>query len=131
MSLDQVKTDVEELKRTTTTVLSAIGDNAKATRENTTIVNEMLVSMRERDVRDEYRLKEIQNTGEKVDNTSQALTDYKERHRESLTKLERSQANWLGFWVSVNSTWGKMFGVAFVIAFAYALDVDLKALLGK
>lgn len=131
MSLDQVKTDVEELKRTTTTVLSAIGDNAKATRENTTIVNEMLVSMRERDVRDEYRMKEIQVIGEKVDNTSQALADYKERHRESLTKLERTQANWIGFWVSVNSTWGKMFGVAIIIAIAYAVEIDLSRLLGK
>ena len=131
MSLDQVKTDVEELKRTTTTVLSAIGDNAKATRENTTIVNEMLISMRERDVRDEYRMKEIQAIGNKADTTANNLNEYKERHRESLVKLERSQANWAGFWVSVNSTWGKMFGVAIIIAFALAIEIDLSKLLGK
>jgi len=121
----RIKSDVEGLKHSTISVLTAIGESVTAQKENTKMITDLVIELRERDVRDEYRGKEILVLDEKLDSLTNTVENNKAEYVPALTKLIASQLWWDKFWDNANSTWGKFAGVAIILGVAYALNIDL------
>lgn len=121
----QMKTDVEILKSSTSQVLQAIGESVTAQKENSKLINELVIEMKERDVRDEYRAKDLDELKGYISRVDGDVKNYIEIHHDSLEKLSQSQRAKDAFYKSVTSTWGKVFAMLLIAACAYVLGIDL------
>jgi len=134
----RIKSDVESLKASATNVFSAIGEgaaaqreNTKTLKENTILLNELLVAFSKREVRDEYREKEMLSIHEEVKDIKDTVNLNRKEYMAPLERLKRSQGRVDRFWEGATSNWGKMTAFALIISVAYALNIDLSKLLGK
>jgi hypothetical protein len=125
----QLKTDVEILKLSTNQVITALGESTEAQKENTKLIHSLLIEMRERDVRDEYRAKEIDGIKEAIKLTDKNLSGYIKDNRENLGRLSRRYDLKDKFITGITSTWGKIAAGAILIGAAYVLGFDLTKIL--
>jgi hypothetical protein len=125
----QLKTDVEILKASTNQVITALGESTEAQKENTKLIHSLLIEMRERDVRDEYKAKEIDEIKVSIKLTDKSLTRYIEDNKEPLSKLNKHYKRKDQFISGITSTWGKIAAGAILIGAAYVLGFDLTKIL--
>jgi len=125
----QMKVDVEGLKTSTAQVLAAIGKSTEAQEENSKLITELVIEMRERDVRDEYRKKDYDDLKGHMGRIDKTITAYIETHHNSLERLSKNQQARDNFVKSATSAWGKVFAMVFIAAMAYVLGIDLTKVL--
>lgn len=127
--VNQMWTDVEMLKLSTSQVLNAIGESVAAQKENSELINALVIKMTERDVHDEYREKELDELKDYISRVDDDFKTYREDHHDSLEKLSQSQKNkarfYNGVFKGVTSTWGKFFAMILIAACAYVSGIDL------
>lgn len=117
----QIKSDHNLLKDQFSQLVSALHDNTMKT-------GEMLLEMKERDVRDEYKEKEFKALKLAVDSTNIRITDYIEQNEPLLLWAKKKKAFNENVWSNIGSTWGKMAGALIVVAIAAALGLDLSSI---
>ena len=126
-----IKHEVTELKSSVSSVLSAMGESALAIKENTGTMNEMLLELRERDVRDEYNKEKAEALTEKVCKLECHINDYILKHADDLKQVNENHKNKKAFTRTLTSTWAKILALVIVIALATGVEVDISRLMGK
>lgn len=102
-----------------------VSELVKALNSNTEKVGEMLIEMKERDVRDEYREKEHQELKEAIHTTNERIESYIKSKQAIVEWAERRKSLYDSIWSGITSTWGKLTGALIIIAIASALGLDL------
>lgn len=118
----QIKSDHTLLKEQFSQLVTAL-------HENTSKTGEMLLEMKERDVRDEYKEKEFKELKEAVNTTNERITSYIEGNEPLLMWAKKKKEFNENVWSSIGSTWGKMVGALIVIAVAAVLGLDLSSII--
>lgn len=127
MSISQQEAEVIRaeqvfLKEQVTDLVSALKDNTKS-------VGEMLLEMKERDVRDEYREKEFIELKEYIVKIDDKITDYIESKEPIVEWAKRRKEFYDSLVSGITSSWGKLVGAAIIIGVAYVLGMDLSKLI--
>lgn len=117
----QIKSDVTMLKDQFSQLVTAL-------HENTSKTGEMLLEMKERDVRDEYREKEFKELKEAIHEANERITEYIEKKEPLLLWAEKKKEFNDRVWDNISSTWGKMAGALIIIGMASALGLNLSSI---
>lgn len=117
----QIKSDHNMLMNQFTELVSALKDNTAKT-------GEMLLEMKERDVRDEYREKAFVALQGSVSETNKRIDKSIESNEPLLSWVKKKKEFNDSIWSNISSTWGKMVGALLLIALAAALGFDLSSI---
>ncbi len=117
----QIKSDHNMLKDQFSQLVSALHDNTSKT-------GEMLLEMKERDVRDEYKEKEFKELKEAVQATNNRINEYIESKEPYMSWVKKKKEFNDNMFNGITSTWGKMVGALVIIAIAAALGLDLSSI---
>lgn len=117
----QIKSDHNMLKDQFSQLVSALHDNTSKT-------GEMLLEMKERDVRDEYKEKEFKELKEAVQATNDRINQYVESKEPYISWVKKKKEFNDNMFNGITSTWGKMVGALVIIAIAAALGLDLSSI---
>ena len=101
-----------------------------ALNNNTEKVGEMLLEMKERDVREEYREKEYEAMSDRVLFVDAKIDEYIKVKQPIIEWATRRKEFYDSLWGSIRSTWGKMIAVFVIAGVAMALGLDLSAIKG-
>lgn len=117
----QMRADQAFIKEQITHVVEALHQNTK-------VSGEMLIEMRERDVRDEYREKEFSELKEAVKSVDKKIDDYIESEKQVIDWARSRKQFYDSLLKGMTSTWGKMAGALIIIVFFAAIGIDLTKL---
>ena len=118
----QIKSDHSLIKDQFSQLVAAL-------KENTSKTGEMLLEMKERDVRDEYKEKEFKELKDAVNKVDEKITNYIDHHETLLAWTKKKKEFNENVWVNAGSTWGKMVGALIVISIAASLGLDLSSII--
>lgn len=113
----EIRAEHQTLKEEVSKVVSALHENTVTTRE-------MLMEMRERDVRDEYRQKEFEDLKNAVNTVNEKIDNYIENKQPILDWASGNKDFWDGVKSGFQSNTGKFIFVILVFGVAMALGID-------
>lgn len=114
----QIRADHASLKEEVSKVVTALHENTVTTRE-------MLLEMRERDVRDEYREKEFAELKEAIKTTNAQIAEYIKDKEPYLEWAKKRKEFNEALFAGITSTWGKFAGALIIVAIAAILGLDI------
>lgn len=120
----QIRGEQAFLKESINNLVSAIHDNTQR-------VGEMLVEMKERDVRDEYREKEFQELKDSIKKVDDNINAFIKEKEPVIKWAEKRKEVYESIWSGITSTWGKFAGALLIVAVAAALGLDITKVFGK
>lgn len=113
-----IKSGMIILERSVSDLTRMQSQNTAAQTKLSDGITELLVEMRERDVRDEHLKSEVSII--KSEHTA-IMAEY----LPVMQRAKRSQQRWDSFWASVTTNWGRLASIAIVVAIAMALGLDI------
>lgn len=124
----QVKSDVDSLNKSMNLLVTSISDSVEAQKATSKNVNDLILQMKERSIREEYKEKEIERIKDNAKRVENTLVAYVDSNAEPMQKLIRSQALKESFFASATSSWGKVAAMIVIVGVAYVLGIDLSNL---
>ena len=116
--------EAAEIRAEHQTLKEEVGKVVNALHENTVTTREMLIEMRERDVRDEYRQKEFEELKEAVKGVDTKIDDYITNQQPVLDWAKRRKELYDSLWSGVTSNTGKFISVILIVGVAMVLGID-------
>ena len=120
----QIKTDIEVLKTSTKQCLEATTKSADAQTKVAEQIGQLLVEMKERDVREEYRTKEITELKEAVITVDGKIDDFIEKEMPTLTRCKARHKRIDKALEGLSSNVGKLIAIALVVGVMVMLGLD-------
>ena len=116
----RMKTDIEILKNSTTQCLIASKDAANASKLVAEQIGNLLLEMKEHDIRDEYRAKEFNELKESIKTVNTLIEATLQVFNRSKDMQKRIDSVWDG----MSSNLGKLAVIALIIGIVYMLGLD-------
>ena len=107
----------------------SVSQVVEALHENTKVSGEMLLEMRERDVRDEYRDKEFAELKQAVLKVDKKIDDYIDDKQTIIDWAERRMSFYDKMLSGMTSTWAKMLGAILVVGVLMVLGLDVSKII--
>jgi len=116
----QIKSDIEVLKNSTTQCLQATENAAKASQLVAEQISNLLLEMKEHDIREEYRAEELKQLRGSIDLVNNKIDEY----IPVLTRAKSQQDFNDGIKAGMSSTAGKLAMIAAIIGAMYLLGIN-------
>ncbi len=120
----QIKTDIEVLKTSTKQCLQATTRSAEASAKVADQISNLLIEMKERDVREEYRTKEITELKESVIVVDSRIAKFIESETPTLTRSKARHLTIDEIKKGFSSTMGKFLLLAAVAGIMFSIGLD-------
>ena len=120
----QIKTDIEVLKTSTKQCLEATTKSAEASAKVADQISDLLIEMKERDVREEYRTKELQELKDSIGYVDNRIAEFIESELPTLTRSKLRHNSIDSIITGFTSNIGKLLLGFVVVGIAYSLGLD-------
>ena len=120
----QIKSDIEVLKTSTKQCLQATTKSADASAKVAEQISNLLIEMKERDVREEYRTKEIVELKEAIGFVDKRIADFIDTELPTLTRSKLRHGRVDKVLEGLSSNVGKLIGIALVVGVMVMLGID-------
>jgi len=120
----QIKTDIEVLKTSTKQCLEATTKSAEASAKVADQIGNLLIEMKERDVREEYRTKEVTELKELIGFVDTRIADFIETEAPTLARSKLRHNTVDSIIAGFTSNVGKLLLGFVVVGVMYSLGLD-------
>ena len=120
----QIKTDIEVLKTSTKQCLQATTRSAEASSKVAEQISDLLIEMKERDVREEYRTKEITELKDSVALVNTRIVDFINSETPTLARSKARHSTIDEIKKGFSSNMGKFLLIATIAGLMFSIGLD-------
>ena len=125
---ESLRSKVSNIELLVTQCVEASKESALASKEVAQQINGLVIEMRQRDVKDEYRDKQADILTDRFDRMNNRFEDYVKAESEVLKRVKRSHDRFDKFVDGMTSNNGRILSIVIIAFIAWALGLDLETI---